>query len=224
MPLANALRCELPQERQDRRLIDVGCGPGNLARALHDVGVDVVGLDPAAEMVSAAQAQSAGALRWVQAQGERLPFRSGSLAGVVCSQSLHWIDEERFLPEVRRCLHQRGVLAVAWQQLSTHGADIEGLLEGVLLETVGLGPDQTGRRRDMDEVVACVGDGWEPTLAETWNQSIDWSPELVGLYLKSRIPAATDRLVQHMADVARASLGESFSVEFMAQLSCWRLL
>lgn len=50
-------------------VLDVGCGPGRHARALQEIGVEVVGLDISLEFLRAA-----GPGRWVRADARLLPF------------------------------------------------------------------------------------------------------------------------------------------------------
>jgi SAM-dependent methyltransferase len=50
---------------------DIGCGPGHLARYLHDRGVDAVGIDLSPAMIRIAKARS-----------PRVPFETGSLFGL----------------------------------------------------------------------------------------------------------------------------------------------
>ena len=217
--LARALKQEMPRG-QSLPVLDVGCGPGNLTRILRDAGCNAIGMDPVSSMIVAAQEQSGPSAAWIMGRGEQLPFRDAALGGVVCSQSLHWIDERRLLPEARRCLCAEGVFAVTWQE--PVASDVEGIVTAVLKETVGLPPDQVGRRRNMDAVLDCIGTGWDEVASDSWSQSRRWSPEDVGVYLKSRVPAATDRLVRYAGEAARAQLGDSFDVAFRSHLTAWK--
>ncbi len=219
--VVKALEDHLPNEGRRAPVLDVGCGPGNFTRALEQRGHTAIGLDPSSEMLSAATALPGVHAFWVQARGEQLPIRNEALSCVICSQSLHWIDERSLLPEARRCLKPTGIFAVAWQAPVKECDLVEVFIQDVLSETIGLQPDQAGRRRDMDQVVDCLTDDWQPIMTFDHRYSVQWSPTQISQYLKSRIPAASDRLITHTATLAQASFGDSLTVEFQSHLRCW---
>lgn len=91
------------------RVLDVGTGEGQCARALRAVGVDVVGVDPAAAQLRVAAARDAdGAL--VRGTVEHLPFADASVDGALaCLVFEHVADHEPALAEVARVLRPGGV-------------------------------------------------------------------------------------------------------------------
>ena len=99
------------------RVVDVGCGPGQYARALAARGLQVVGLDLSAGML--AQAAAAGTRCLVQADMRRLPFPSHALDGCfVCASLLHLPRAEApaTLAEFHRVLQPGGVLYLALKE------------------------------------------------------------------------------------------------------------
>jgi SAM-dependent methyltransferase len=64
--------------RPGMRLLDVGCGPGRHARALGRRGMEVVGIDIAADFLAIA-----GPGSWVRADARRLPLRAGSFDAAI---------------------------------------------------------------------------------------------------------------------------------------------
>ena len=63
-----------------RRVLDVGCGEGQLARRLAARGVEVVGVDPTQGQVEEAVRRGGGP-SYVRADAEALPWGSGSFDG-----------------------------------------------------------------------------------------------------------------------------------------------
>jgi SAM-dependent methyltransferase len=81
-PLDRALLdCFAEQTRGKGRVIDVGCGPGQIARYLHDHGVAADGLDLSPQMVALAAASHPG-VEFAVGDLFELPVESGSCAGV----------------------------------------------------------------------------------------------------------------------------------------------
>lgn len=95
---------------------DIGCGPGQIARYLHDQGADVMGVDLSAEMIKQAQ-QLNPDMRFEQADMRTLPFQDGELAGITAFYSVIHIprsDVTSVLKEFRRVLKPDGWLIVAF--------------------------------------------------------------------------------------------------------------
>lgn len=113
-PVHDAVAAAL-RARRPRRVIDVGCGTGLLARRLrHELpGVAVVGCDFSYGMLRHASAQGT-AVAWVQGDAQCLPFRDGSADAVVSTEAFHWFpDQRRALAEFFRVLAPGGRALVA---------------------------------------------------------------------------------------------------------------
>ncbi len=173
-----AARSFYPLEREltrFRRLIpagglalDVGCGPGQYARALISRGVRVAALDLSQGMLR--QAQRHG-LTWLcQADMRRIPLADGAVDGCfACASLLHLPRPQaaRALAEFRRLLHPGGALYI-------------GVKEGTGEAWV---TDQEGHSRlfvyyrpeDIDAIIQAAGfelvDGWisPPGQGQTHN-------------------------------------------------------
>jgi SAM-dependent methyltransferase len=93
-----------------RRLLDVGGGTGNYARALRDAGWDVLVLDRSPAMLARAAAKG---LETREADAQSLPVDDESADAVVMVSMLHHVDDPpRALAEVRRVLRPGGRLAL----------------------------------------------------------------------------------------------------------------
>jgi SAM-dependent methyltransferase len=97
-------------------ILDVGCGPGHVARYLHERGAAVSGLDLSAEMVARARSLNPE-ISFAQGDMRALPMGEASLGGIVASYSLLHIPRGEVvsvLVEFRRALRPGGTLLVGF--------------------------------------------------------------------------------------------------------------
>lgn len=98
------------------RMLDVGCGTGQLVHAAAQQYPLVVGLDPCLDMleVGRLRGSSAGRVVVVCAMAEQLPFATGTFDVVTSTLSMrHWEDSTRGLGELTRVLSEVGTLVIA---------------------------------------------------------------------------------------------------------------
>ena len=111
--LAEALAAHLSLNGQGR-LLDVGCGPGNVALLFAHLFDGVVGLDPdpgmVAEATRAAVEQGVDNTTWVQMRAEELPASLGTFRVITFGQSFHWMDRPRVATAVRDMLDPNGAV------------------------------------------------------------------------------------------------------------------
>jgi ubiquinone/menaquinone biosynthesis C-methylase UbiE len=91
-------------------VLDVGCGTGRLAAALHDRGSRVWGVDPSLEMVGVARRRGVNAK---VARAEQLPFKEGWFERAVLWLTVHLLDRSRAFAELRRVLAADGRVVIA---------------------------------------------------------------------------------------------------------------
>ncbi|MCA1813273.1 MAG: ubiquinone/menaquinone biosynthesis methyltransferase [Halobacteriales archaeon] len=111
------------------RVLDLGCGTGDVTCALAQNGEQAVGLDPSAEMLRLAR-EKAPHLAWVQGDALRLPFKAGTFDGATSAFVLRNLpDRKASFAEQARVLRPGGVAAhlelvrpaKGWQR-ALHGA------------------------------------------------------------------------------------------------------
>ena len=95
---------------------DLGCGPGHVARYLHEHGVQVCGVDLSVELVERAHRLTPG-IEFRQGDMMALDIPDGTWAGVAAFYSIIHIprgDMARALSELRRVLRPGGLLLVSF--------------------------------------------------------------------------------------------------------------
>ncbi|MGH4024221.1 MAG: class I SAM-dependent methyltransferase [Pseudonocardiaceae bacterium] len=155
--------------RDGHRVLDVGCGTGNLLRSTGKRyrNVDLVGLDPDPKALTRAErkARRAGlAVRLDRGFAQDLPYPDDSFDRVFSSLMLHHLDstsKDALLAEVRRVLRPDGLLVLADAVLDEHG---HGHRTGVGRRQIGT----RGRVRDnvghaVSQRIAAAGFTVEPT-------------------------------------------------------------
>jgi glycosyltransferase involved in cell wall biosynthesis/SAM-dependent methyltransferase len=96
------------------RILDLGCGTGEIAAAIDLMGYQVTACDFAEEMMAVARGNhSETSVDWVclEPEWKRLPFAAGSFDGVVASSVFEYLDDVNHVAvELSRVLRAEGVL------------------------------------------------------------------------------------------------------------------
>lgn len=98
------------------QVLEIGCGPGHVARYLSERGVQITGLDLSPGMVEQARRLNP-AIDFVQGDMRSLPAADGALAGIVAFYSIIHIPRAEVtavLRELRRALRPGGLLFMAF--------------------------------------------------------------------------------------------------------------
>jgi SAM-dependent methyltransferase len=116
-PLDRHLLSRFAEDTRGRALVaDLGCGPGHVARYLHEQGVTVLGLDLSPGMVEVARSLHPG-LDFRVDDMTRLQLADASLAGIVSFYSIvHFEPSElgAVFQQMRRVLAPGGLALVAF--------------------------------------------------------------------------------------------------------------
>lgn len=95
----------------EARVLDLAAGTGKLTRALLGAGLDVVAVEPQAQLREIL-VSSVGAERVLEGFAEEIPLPDASVAAVTVADAFHWFDQVTALREIRRVLIAGGGLAV----------------------------------------------------------------------------------------------------------------
>ena len=102
----------------ERRVLEVGCGPGNNFR-LYPAGLEVVAVDRNEHMLARARdaaSAAAASIRVESADVHDLPYAEGSFDHVLAFLVLCSVDQPRALAELRRVLRPGGTLRL-WEHI-----------------------------------------------------------------------------------------------------------
>lgn len=100
------------EKSESARILDVGCGNGNLFNLLSDGKYELFGIDFSENMVGEARKNCKNA-SFSLADAENLPFENDSFDIVVCNASFHhYVHPEAVLSEMHRVLKDGGKLLI----------------------------------------------------------------------------------------------------------------
>ncbi len=107
-------RAVLPWCRDSRIVVDLGCGPGDLARELASTGKTVIGIDRSRSMLRLARRrlrgdESASRIRLVCGDARSLPLRTDAVDAIVMTFPTAVFLEEMTHREIARVLRAEGV-------------------------------------------------------------------------------------------------------------------
>jgi len=116
------------------RVLDLGCGPGMLAIAFARLGMEVVGLDPEAEMLAAARADAGKAgieAEFIEGSSYDLGPDMGRFRLVVMGRSFHWMDRPATLARLDTLIAPDGAVVLFDDHVLSRDPDWKPLLDAL---------------------------------------------------------------------------------------------
>jgi len=170
------------------RVVDLGCGPGNLTATLLDrwPTAEIQGIDSSAEMIEAAQPYATDRLAFTVGDLLEWTAEPESIDVIVTNATLQWIPEQlALLPGFVRALRPGGWLAI---QIPGNGDAPSHAILRELAATdpyaqyaadKSLRPDVPGPAQYVEALSAegCVVDAWETTynhILQGDNAVLEW--------------------------------------------------
>ena len=99
--------------RVARDVLDLGAGTGKLTTRLVERGLQVVAVDPIAEMLEMLRTALPDTPALL-GSAEQIPLLDNAVDAVLVAQAWHWFDQERAVAEIARVLRPGGRLGVLW--------------------------------------------------------------------------------------------------------------
>jgi SAM-dependent methyltransferase len=119
-----AARWLVPEDAQ--LVIELGAGTGKLTRAIAELGVRVVALEPDPRMLAVLREHG---LEGMEGTAEAIPFGDGEADGVVAGSSLHWFEFDEALAEIHRVLRPGGLFGFGWNHRDVRHPTIAAMSE-----------------------------------------------------------------------------------------------
>jgi SAM-dependent methyltransferase len=180
--------CELAGLVPGDPVLEVGCGTGQLTRALLARGLHVAAVEPGGRLLELARhnLEDAGDVEFVHARLEDAPLGDGSFRAVFSASAFHWVDPEAGWRIAAEALGPGGLLA---------------LIQYFGLEGEHTADDQTAMLAAIERVA--------PDLAAQWPAYRDLGGTITGARERgANISEVWSWLGGH--DLARAEAGELF--------------
>jgi len=202
------------------RVADVGAGAGALTARLVERGLEVVAVDPDAQMLAQLRVDVPGVPTFV-GTGEDLPLPAASVDLVVLAQAWHWVDPVRASAEVGRVLAPGGRLGLLWNHRD------EGVPWVAALGDLLAPAPHMAQRADAPQIGEPLVDAERLTTGR-WTHDLS-REDVVGLaasrsYVLTAEPAERQRVLDEVRDLlaAHPDTAGRESVPVPYTTTCWR--
>lgn len=120
------------------RLLDIGCGTGQLAGPLSLYFDETIGIDINIEMIEEAQACYPTGIQFMCMASEAIDHLQGSFDMIVCGNAFHWMDRKVVLEKAYGLLKDDGIMVIlAGGSLWTGQADWQKKVKKVIQSWLG---------------------------------------------------------------------------------------
>lgn len=215
------LGCEVAGLQPGGRVLEIGCGSGQLTGSLLTRGLRVTAVEPGTQLASLARQRlsGSGALEIVNARLEDAQLPHRCFRAVFSASAIHWIDPEIGWRRLADTLVLDGTLALIqyFGLQDPRSADDQHALFSAMTAVAPEIAADWPRYRDIDSIIAGVGER-RANVSEVWAWLGDYKlacKYVADLFDDVQI-AAVPALTQHTAAELNALLG---TMSFWSRLS-----
>ena len=213
--------CEVAGLREGDRVLEIGCGTGQLTRSLLARGLRVTALEPGDQLIGLAEEnlKDAGDVEFVHARLEDMQLPRESYEAVFSASAIHWVDPDLGWRKIADVLAPDGTLALI-QYFGLHeqrsADDQEALLSALRMHAPEIAATWP-IYRDLDSTIAGVQER-RRNVADAWGWlgSYDIGRDYAAGLFEDLELATLPTLIEHTADELGALLG---TMSFWARLS-----
>jgi trans-aconitate methyltransferase len=181
------------------RVLDLGCGPGQLAKAFAGFAGEVVGIDPEPEMLRLARLEAVSNVTFMEGSSYDIGPQLGTFRLVTMGRSFHWMDREDTLRRLDEMVEPGGAVAL----FHDHHPDIpENALRKAFREIV--------ERYAVDDAFRLWkrGPDWVPHVTVLLNSAFGETEEISVIERRTIAPSALVDRALSMSSSSRARIGE----------------
>jgi ubiquinone/menaquinone biosynthesis C-methylase UbiE len=184
------------------RVLEVGCGSGQLTRSLAGRGLQVTALEPGINLISLARQnlEGAGEVEFVNAQFEDAQLPRERFRAVFSASAFHWADPEASWQRAADVLVPGGTLALV-QYFGMEEARTKQDQDAALAAIRKVAPDIAAdwpAYRDLDATLAGI-EGRRDNISRAWSWlgSYDIGREYAGRLFGEVQAAVMPKLIEH---------------------------
>src|ERR1700733_2446438 len=213
--------CAVGGTREGDRVLEIGCGTGQLTRSLLARGLRVTALEPGDQLILLAEVnlKDAGDVELVHARLEDVQLPCESYEAVFSASAIHWVDPDLGWHKIADALAPNGTLALI-QYFGLQEQRSVDDQEALLLALRRQAPEIAATwptYRDLNCTIAGVQER-RRNVADAWSWlgSYDIGRDYAADLFEDLLLATVPTLIEHTADELGALLG---TLSFWARLS-----
>lgn len=165
------------------RALEVGAGTGKATELVARPGIDIVCLEPSAEMAEVLASRQLAGVEVVVGRFEDFEPSEAAFDLVYAAQAWHWVDRETAYQRAMRALRPGGALALVWNLPLDRYGEFEAVYRDHAPDLLQEDDERITRRDDHDWGADLMDAGFEDVtrFSIEWSQAVD-GHELAGLY------------------------------------------